>query len=212
MRGPLRRLLFLASSASVAALAVSCTSKEPQAVVGHDAGPQEVGHGQDAAAPETNPADSGSMDGAVPFEVGFDTTDPDVMAPSDAGPVDATRDATPDAPSDAPPETGGPCAPDGGCPSPFECFYPIVKTFAECPLSSTHGFCGLPATGIVCEGKEPLYCGCDGRGVFGCGPVFAPPDETDASYCASSSCLFQRQPAFNHTAPRFICVYDASAE
>ncbi len=211
----MRKLLFLASCASVAALAVSCTSGKPQAVVSNDAGPQEVGHGQDAPVPETSPAESGSMDGAVPVEVGFDTTDPDAMAPSDAAP-DAGRapDAEPaDAAPDAPSETGGPCFPDGGCPSPFECFYPVVTKFAQCPLSFSHGFCGLPATGPACGGKERLYCGCDSKtgGVYGCGPAFAPPGAIDASYCSFSDCLFQLQPAFEYT-PSGHCVYDASVD
>jgi hypothetical protein len=204
------KLLFLAACTSVAALTVSCTSKEPQAGVSRDAASQEAGHGQDAPVPETNPADSGSTDGAVPFDVGFDTTDPEVMAPSDAGP---TPDVGPgDATTDAPPETGGPCAPDGGCPSPFECFYPVATAVVGCGFSATHGFCGIPETGLKCSGKMPLFYACDGGPVpRGCQPAYVPPSEMDAGSCQGGSCAFSPRLSFSPT-PAGICVYDASAE
>jgi hypothetical protein len=205
----MHRLLYVASCVAAAVFGLGCTSKEPQSAPDGSKGPEQVVHA-DAAASEARGSDSQWMDASASSPEADSPVDPDSMASPDAvqQPDAGADSAAEDAP---PPDTGGPCASDGACPAPFTCFYPVQDTVAGCGFSATHGFCGTPASGVVCSGKRMLTCGCDGGVLLGCGPQYIPPNEMDAGVCYMGSCVFDSKPAFGSTA-RGACVYDASPE
>jgi hypothetical protein len=88
---------YLASCAGAIALASSCTSKEPQAVLGRDTGAQgspEVGQGEDVSVAEGGATDSPGHDNTVPSDAGVDATEANSSGPTDAEPSAASANVS----------------------------------------------------------------------------------------------------------------------
>jgi hypothetical protein len=144
----MRRAAFLLPSLAAALLLTHCTSTQPKAA-------------EDAAARDSNV--TSTLPEAGP-ETSTDSSEGDTLPPNDSGASDGGLDVA----VDGPPEAGGPCAPDGGCPAPFACYYALEAGCAAI------GACYPPPQNCS---KEPHYCDCQGNNYTGCplpGGAFVP--------------------------------------